>query len=318
MKNSFISRQPFIKHHQTASRSCRKSGEGNYNKTELKDLSGYTAIVTGAGIKTGVSTVLTLVRAGAIVIAVTDFPYNALKKYSDEDDFDVWQDRLYLYELDFRKVKEIGRFIEYIKDEFKSIDIIVNNAFQTIRRSTEYYIELGKAEKLYEIEASERNLHYNIKASASRHSYLEQNIYDDLNLLDMSLYSISMQMNEFMEMQIINNTAPYFIISELKECLLKSIHKNKFIINVMPADIVSSENKNVYANMTETSLNMITKTFENDFAEENIFIYNIYPGMVTDELSEEFTDISNKNSDSSLTCDDAGSEICNPIFKHLD
>ena len=57
-------------------------------------------------------------------------------------DFEDWQDRLQCFGLDFRDLVELENFCSYIKNTFTRLDIIINNACQTIRRPAQYYEHL--------------------------------------------------------------------------------------------------------------------------------------------------------------------------------
>lgn len=311
-----INRNPFINNLRSSLKS-RNRYEYNRDKSKADALCGYTGVVTGAGIEFGYSTALALLRSGAEVIAAVDFPYNALKKYSDEKDFDLWKDRLYLYELDFKEYDEIIKFIKYTKDEFKSIDIIINCASQSSARSREYYIEMEKTEKLYEIETAEKKLDYNMIKSDKDDSWIKENIYSRLNLQDTDSYNMFVRVNRFMKMQTINNTLPYLMITELKGSLLKSVHKNKFIINVIPVNTAFKENQIIYSNMVRASLNELTKSFEDSLSKDNILIYSIDTGVSVEESMEDFNDRKNKNDELSVVFDEAAVKICRPIFKNL-
>ena len=330
MEKCYICRKPFMKHHEKYFKLCTECGENNYKKkTEIKDLSGYTAIVTGARIKIGYSTSLRLLRCGASVIATTRFPYTALKKYSCEEDFYEWKDRLFICKLDLKKLNEMETFIKYIKESFGSIDIIINNAAQTVKKSREYYIELGKSEKLYEIETADKKLDNNVKLlDNNKFNRLEKRNSDELINLEESYNSNSwtakpeyISMYEFMEVQIINSTAPYFLISRLKECFLKSSHRNRFIINVSSIEGSFSENKkssrHIHTNMAKASLNMLTKSLGKDLAKENIFIYSVDPGWVSNQFPKDWNGVCDETFEAPLTYEDAAGRICDPIFKHI-
>jgi hypothetical protein len=57
-------------------------------------------------------------------------------------DFGEWGDRLHCFGLDFRDLAELERFCAHVKRTFTRLDIIINNACQTIRRPAQYYEHL--------------------------------------------------------------------------------------------------------------------------------------------------------------------------------
>ena len=57
-------------------------------------------------------------------------------------DFGEWGSRLHCFGLDFRDLAELERFCAHVKNAFTRLDIIINNACQTIRRPPQYYEHL--------------------------------------------------------------------------------------------------------------------------------------------------------------------------------
>lgn len=118
-------------------------GDNDNNNTKERTLNPIVkrkiAIVTGARLKIGYQTSLKLLRSGAIVIATTRFPNSACEIYAKENDFNVWKDRIHIYGLDLRDILGIEAFVSFIKQKFKRLDILINNACQTIRRPVGYY-----------------------------------------------------------------------------------------------------------------------------------------------------------------------------------
>ncbi|KYQ93327.1 short-chain dehydrogenase/reductase (SDR) family protein [Tieghemostelium lacteum] len=99
------------------------------------------AIVTGGRIKIGYETVVFLLEAGYHVIVTSRFPYatqEKFKKYSNS--------QLTIYGLDFRNLTAVQQFIEYVKVNIPRIDVLINNAAQTIRRPRAYYNSLIQEE----------------------------------------------------------------------------------------------------------------------------------------------------------------------------
>lgn len=82
-------------------------------------------------------------------------------------------------------------------------------------------------------------------------------------------------LEELLEVNLINHISPYKLISGLTPLMLKSNHKERFIINVTSSEgQFSYPNKNIFhphTNMTKAALNMLTKTSANDFARDSIY-----------------------------------------------
>src|SRR5581483_3601623 len=115
----------------------------NYSKRlQSADLSGMIALVTGGRVKIGYVTALKLLRAGATVIITTRFPHDAARRYSQEADFANWSQRLRVYSLDLRHLPSIEQFIRYLTSTYRRLDILINNAAQTVRRPPAFYAHL--------------------------------------------------------------------------------------------------------------------------------------------------------------------------------
>lgn len=107
------------------------------------DLSSYIALVTGGRTKIGYHTALRLLRDGARVVVTSRFPYDALQRLIQEPDFEDWKDRIHIYGLDFRQVQRVEEFALFLGNHFPYIDIVINNAAQTVRMSEEEYRTLA-------------------------------------------------------------------------------------------------------------------------------------------------------------------------------
>ncbi|MBD3560520.1 SDR family NAD(P)-dependent oxidoreductase, partial [Planktothrix sp. FACHB-1355] len=128
---------------------CINCGDFNYAKrNQTADLKGFFALVTGARVKIGYAVTLKLLRAGATVIATTRFPHDAAKRYASESDFGEWKNRLHIYGLDLRNIARVERFTQNIASFYTRLDIIINNAAQTIRRPPAFYQHLVEFEAL--------------------------------------------------------------------------------------------------------------------------------------------------------------------------
>jgi len=152
-------KERIVSHHSFYSEMCVHCGDINFHKRNQKaDLNGYTALVTGGRIKIGYETCLKLLRSGAKVIVTSRFPNDTGIRYSAEKDFENWKDRLFIYGLDMRQIEAVNSFISLLRKKFFSIDIIINNAAQTVRRPPHYYKHLLENEQNDDAVASIRKL----------------------------------------------------------------------------------------------------------------------------------------------------------------
>jgi len=141
LRSCYVCKVHFRMLHHFYDQLCPECAKLNYKKRHATaDLSqNYIAIVTGSRIKIGFQTVLKLLRAGATVIATTRFPNSAIKAYLAQNDVSKWKERLHLYGLDLRDVIGIEAFVDFVRKKYGKVDIVVNNACQTVRRPVGYY-----------------------------------------------------------------------------------------------------------------------------------------------------------------------------------
>src|SRR5205814_3173233 len=108
---------------------CPSCAEVNFRKrTELADLRGRVALVTGGRVKIGYQAGLKLLRAGAHVIVTTRFPRNSASRYAQEPDFPEWRQRLEIYGLDLRHTPSVEALCRELLATRSRLDFIINNA----------------------------------------------------------------------------------------------------------------------------------------------------------------------------------------------
>jgi NAD(P)-dependent dehydrogenase (short-subunit alcohol dehydrogenase family) len=67
---------------------------------------------------------------------------DAATRYSGEKDFSEWGDRLHIYGLDLRHTPSVEIFTRHIEQQYDRLDILINNAAQTVRRPPGFYAHL--------------------------------------------------------------------------------------------------------------------------------------------------------------------------------
>ena len=129
--------------HHFYSDLCPSCATLNFAKrTQSASLKGRVALLTGGRVKIGFQSGLKLLRCGATLIVTTRFPKDAALRYAKEIDSAEWSDRLRIVGLDFRDISAVSNFCEYLLRTLPALDMIVNNACQTIRRPPAYYRHL--------------------------------------------------------------------------------------------------------------------------------------------------------------------------------
>jgi NAD(P)-dependent dehydrogenase (short-subunit alcohol dehydrogenase family) len=145
----YICKQHFTKLHFFYDAMCPDCAELNYAKRfQTADLTGQVALITGSRLKIGYQATLMMLRAGARVIATTRFPVDSAFRFSAEKDFGVWKDRLHIYGLDLRHTPSVELFCNYVETHYDRLDLLINNAAQTVRRPPGFYAHLMKNEML--------------------------------------------------------------------------------------------------------------------------------------------------------------------------
>ena len=147
-RNCYICKEEFIELHFYYDTLCKKCGDLNYKKRfQTTSLHGQVALITGSRVKIGYQATLMMLRAGATVIATTRFPVDAALRYSKEEGFAAWGDRLHIHGLDLRHIPSVEIFAGYVEQRYGRLDLLINNAAQTVRRPADFYAHLGENEK---------------------------------------------------------------------------------------------------------------------------------------------------------------------------
>ncbi|QDT43723.1 3-ketoacyl-(acyl-carrier-protein) reductase [Gimesia alba] len=150
-RRCYICKQPYQQLHPFYDLMCMDCGDENFRKrSQTADLSGRTAIVTGGRVKIGFQTALKLLRGGARVLVTSRFPCDAVRRYAAENDFADWSDRLQISGCDFRSLKSVTQFLDEVQARFSQLDILINNASQTIRRPAAFYRHLLEGERQFD------------------------------------------------------------------------------------------------------------------------------------------------------------------------
>lgn len=147
-RNCYVCKAEFTKLHFFYDTMCKDCGDFNYHKRFQRcDMSGQVALITGSRLKIGYQAVLMMLQSGATVIATTRFPVDSALRFSKEKDYNDWKDRLHIYGLDLRHTPSVEIFARYVEDNFNRLDIIINNAAQTVRRPPGFYAHMMELEK---------------------------------------------------------------------------------------------------------------------------------------------------------------------------
>ncbi len=148
-RDCYICKRAFTRVHFFYDALCPDCALLNYSKRfQTAPLNDQIALITGSRLKIGYQAALMMLRAGAHVIATTRFPVDSALRYSREEDFEQWKDRLHIYGLDLRHTPSVELFCNYIEQKYARLDLLINNAAQTVRRPPGFYAHLMPNETL--------------------------------------------------------------------------------------------------------------------------------------------------------------------------
>ncbi len=121
-----------------AARSHAKRDQGT-------DLTGKRALLTGGRAKIGMYIALRLLRDGAHTTITTRFPRDAMRRFSAMEDSADWIHRLKVVGIDLRDPTQVVALADEVTAA-GPLDILINNAAQTVRRSPGSYSNLVELE----------------------------------------------------------------------------------------------------------------------------------------------------------------------------
>ena len=160
-QNCYICKRDYSAIHHFYDQLCPECAELNYRKrTELADLTGRVALLTGGRVKIGYQAGLKLLRAGASLIVTTRFPRDSAARYAAEPDFAEWGHRLEIFGLDLRHTPSVEAFCHHLLQTRDRLDFIINNACQTVRRPPDFYAHMmeGETAALHDLPESARRV----------------------------------------------------------------------------------------------------------------------------------------------------------------
>lgn len=125
---------------------CPDCAAMSHEKREARaDLTGRRALLTGGRAKIGMYIALRLLRDGAHTTITTRFPRDAVRRFSSLADSPDWLHRLRIVGIDLRDPAQVVGLADAVAAA-GPLDILINNAAQTVRRSPGAYAPLAEAE----------------------------------------------------------------------------------------------------------------------------------------------------------------------------
>jgi NAD(P)-dependent dehydrogenase (short-subunit alcohol dehydrogenase family) len=270
------------------------------------DLTGKRALLTGGRAKIGQYIALRLLRDGAHTTITTRFPRDAARRFAAMPESKDWLHRLSIVGIDLRDPGQVVALCDQVAAQ-GPLDILINNAAQTVRRSPGAYAPLvagereplppGPMPEVTELEAVVRE-HPSTLAlttgSAIDHVAMGHAldagglVPDEAAENSWSQKVDEVDPIELLEVQLCNMTAPFILVSRLRASLAASPARRKYVVNVSAMEGQFSRGYkgpgHPHTNMAKAALNMLTRTSAGEFLDtDGILMTAVDTGWITDE-----------------------------------
>ncbi|MEV6563659.1 SDR family NAD(P)-dependent oxidoreductase [Streptomyces kronopolitis] len=249
---------------------CPPCAKENRSRRDARtDLTGRRALLTGGRAKIGMYIALRLLRDGAHTTVTTRFPHDAIRRFKAMPDSAEWLHRLKIVGIDLRDPAQVLALADTVSAE-GPLDILINNAAQTVRRSPEAYGQLVAAESAPlpagELPASVVLGHFGSGAPAALPAVaagsgaltaqditalalttgsatparIEAGTAIDAGGLVPDLHATNTWIQkvdqvdpiELLEVQLCNMTAPFLLVSRLRPAMAAAGARRKYVVNV--------------------------------------------------------------------------------------
>ncbi|GAB2964339.1 SDR family NAD(P)-dependent oxidoreductase [Micromonospora polyrhachis] len=278
--------------------------ENTARRSARCDLRGRRALVTGGRVKIGFHTALKLLRDGADVLVTTRFPRDAARRYAELPDFDDWSDRLHLHGVDFLDLGAVLDLVSTTGKRWDSLDILINNAAQTLYRPPEFHRAVRAAEReglsgrAARLElttaavapAEPDPAHLPAALAALFPTGRTDETGQPLDLRPVNSWMLrdsEVTPQEWLQVQVVNAFVPFLLTSRLRPLLTASPHPDRYVVQVSAMEgSYSRRNKTArhpHTNMAKAALNMFTRTVADDYQRSGIHMNSVDTGWVTDE-----------------------------------
>jgi NAD(P)-dependent dehydrogenase (short-subunit alcohol dehydrogenase family) len=145
-RGCYICKQRYREVHAFYHQLCPDCATENWKRRDARaDLTGRRALLTGGRAKIGMYIALRLLRDGAHLTITTRFPNDAARRFAAMPDSGDWLHRLRIVGIDLRDVAQVVALADSVAEQ-GPLDILINNAAQTVRRSPRAYEKLILAE----------------------------------------------------------------------------------------------------------------------------------------------------------------------------
>jgi len=317
----YICKQRYRDVHHFYHQLCPDCAAFSWAKREARtDLAGRRALLTGGRAKIGMYIALRLLRDGAHTTITTRFPADAVRRFSAMPDSADWLHRLRIVGVDLRDPRQVVALADDVAAQ-GPLDILINNAAQTVRRSPGSYSHLVNAESTPLPDGPRPDVLVLGQPTHEHPLELGTHAFDADELTALSLTSGSSSLErvaantaidagglvpdlatsnswthkvdevdalELLEVQLCNVTAPFILVSRLRAAMAASSYRRKYVVNV--SAIEGRFNRGYkgpghpHTNMAKAALNMLTRTSSEEMLlTDGILMTAVDTGWITDE-----------------------------------
>ncbi|HEY1178708.1 MAG TPA: SDR family oxidoreductase [Phytomonospora sp.] len=253
------------------------------------DLAGRRVLLTGGRVKIGFELALMMLRDGAEVAITTRFPHDALRRFAAAG---APLERLSVIGIDLRDPRQVLALCDRLTRTWGRLDVLVNNAAQTIRRPPGAYAALNDAETgalppgAWTAPGFGGN-----RALPAR---VDAPVVDASGLLpDLSPANSwsavlgGLDPAELLEVQLVNAVAPALLCDRVLPLLTASPAERRYIVNVTAVEgrfaVRRKTSRHPHTNMAKAALNMLTRTSAAELAGRGVYMCAVDTGWITDE-----------------------------------
>ncbi|MFI1761171.1 SDR family oxidoreductase [Streptomyces sp. NPDC020800] len=294
----YVCKSPYRQVDTFYHRLCPRCAADNTARRALStDLTGRRVLLTGGRVKIGFQLALMMLRDGAELLVTSRFPHDTVRRFRAAPGSARWLDRLTVLAVDLRDPRQVLGLCEDLGQQDRPLDILVNNAAQTVRRPPESYALLAVGEHGTLPPGARQAPGFTpiglLPGSAAALPVALREA-DEAGLLpdpapenSWSARLGALDPAEVLETQLVNALAPALLCDRLLPLLLASPHPRRYVVNVTAVEgRFAVRNKmagHPHTNMAKAALNMLTRTSAAELAEQGVHMCAVDTGWITDE-----------------------------------
>ncbi|ALG14813.1 short-chain dehydrogenase [Kibdelosporangium phytohabitans] len=300
-KQCYVCKAPYYELDAFYQWMCPPCAETNRERRAASaDLTGRRAFVTGGRVKIGFHVVRMLIRDGAEVLVTTRFPADAARRFAADPVTAQALDRLHIVGIDLRDPRQVVGLTERLRADGRPLDILINNAAQTVKRPAWTYARLVAAEPPLAVGAAPgfspalpepdwTKALSSTEIVAAGHGPVDASglMIDPAPANSWTAKLGDVDPAELLEVHLINAVAPYLLADGLMPLLRASSSPRRYIVNVSAVEgwfaARYKSGAHPHTNMAKAALNMLTRTSAEDLAGQGIYVTSVDTGWITDE-----------------------------------